>query len=130
MGLINEKKFEFYETSTTLLWFLMDGLWMMGFKILSAIIALPAVIAACLVLIYASKTPHLLAIVAGSTWLFMDICWMIGENFKINWLHMTSKVMFWITFLFLVYGLTKSRNYRESVFEVLSGFRRFKIKNE
>lgn len=123
-----EQKLEFYETNITLLWFLMDGLWMMGWKIIPAILAFPAVVLGCIVLIYADKTPRLLGItIAGSTWMFMDICWMIGENFEIGTFNILSHIMLWITFLCLVYGCTKSKDYRESVTEVLSRFRRIKI---
>jgi len=123
-----EKRFEFHETNVTLLWFLMDSLWMMGWKLVPAIIAIPAVVIGCLVLVYADKTPRLLAVtIAGSTWMFMDICWMIGENFEIGTFNILSHVMFWITFICLAYSLTKSREYRESVMETLSGFRRIRI---
>lgn len=124
-----EKRFEFHETNVTLLWFLMDGLWMMGFEILPVIIAVPAVIIGCLIFVYADKTPHLLAVVvAGSTWMFMDVSWMVSENFEIKWLYILSCIMFWTTFLCLAYSVIKSKNYRESAYETLSGFRRMKIK--
>lgn len=124
-----EKKLEFYETNVSLLWFLMDGLWMMGWKIIPAILAFPAAALGCLIFIYADRIPRFLAItIAGSTWMFMDICWMIGENFEIGIFNILSHIMFWITFLCLAYSLTKSKDYRESVTEVLAGFRRMKVK--
>lgn len=124
-----EKKLEFHETNITLLWFLMDGLWMMGWKIIPAILVFPAAALGCLIFLYADRTPRFLAItIAGSTWMFMDICWMIGENFEIGTFNILSHIMFWITFLCLAYSLTKSKDYRESVTEVLSGFRRVRIK--
>lgn len=124
-----EKKLEFYETNVSLLWFLMDGLWMMGWKIMPVILSFPAVVLGCLIFIYVDRTPRFLAItIAGSTWMFMDICWMIGDNFEIGIFNILSHIMFWITFLCLAYSLTKSKDYRESVTEVLSGFRRMKIK--
>ncbi len=124
-----EKRFEFHETNITLLWFLMDSLWMMGWKIVPAILAFPAIAMGCIIFVYADKTPRLLAVtVAGSTWMFMDICWMIGENFEIGMFNILSHIMFWVTFICLAYSLTKSREYRESVMEALSGFRRMKVK--
>src|SRR3989344_3346204 len=110
-----EQKLEFYETNVTLLWFLMDGLWMMGFRVLPAILAFPAVAVGCITLLYADKTPRLLAVtIAGSTWMFMDICWMIGENFQIDVFHILSRTMFWTTLVCLAYSLTKTREYRQS----------------
>lgn len=123
-----EQKLEFHETNVTLLWFLMDGLWMMGWKVVPAILAFPASLLACLIFVYADRTPRILAIIiAGSTWLFMDVCWMIGENFRLEIFNNLSHGMFWTTFICLAYGLTKSKDYREGILETLSGFRRIRV---
>lgn len=123
-----EQKLEFYETNVTLLWFIMDGLWMMGWKIVSAILAFPASFLACLIFVYADRTPRILSvIIAGSTWLFMDVCWMIGENFELEIFSNLSYGMFWATFICLAYGLIRSKDYQEGVLETLSWFRRVKI---
>lgn len=126
----DSKKASFHEVNASLLWFLMDGLWMMGFKILPAIVSIPAVICGCLVLVYADKTPRLLAVtIAGSSWMFMDISWLIDEHFGIPGLKIFSHSMFWLTFICLAYSMTASKEYRESVYEALSRFNRIKKKN-
>jgi hypothetical protein len=121
------EKLAFWETTGSVLWFLMDACWMFEAGLLAQLLILPAVL------------PHLAAVrcvsqlrerlVAGAifSWLAMNVAWMVADIHDIQPLYWVAKGFTVLGFALLVFALFAGRKVGESWHASLRRFRRMRI---
>lgn len=117
---------EFLERNINFLWLLMDGLWMWGLKLVPTILVFPTIAVTIAFFIYSNKTSMVLVgVIVGSSWMLLDIFWMISEFYGVVWVYTLSRVMFLIAVLFMIYESVCNKSYRDSASCVISQFKKF-----
>lgn len=117
---------EFLERNINFLWLLMDGLWMWGLKLIPTLLVFPTIAITLVFFLYSNKTPMVLVgIIVGSSWMLLDIFWMISEFYGIAWIYTLSRIMFLIAVLFMIYESIGSKSYRDSASHAISQFKKF-----
>lgn len=117
---------DFLERNINFFWLLMDGLWMWGLKLIPTLLVFPTIVITVVFFIYSAKTPMILVgIIVGSSWMLLDIFWMISEFYEVAWIYTLSRVMFLIAVLFMIYESVGNKSYRDSASRAISQFRKF-----
>ena len=125
MTVEREEIIEFLERNVNLLWLLMDGLWMWGYKLVPTILVFPALTAAFAIFFIADKTPGILiGIMVGSGWILLDIFWMISELYGITWFYTLARVAFLAAIACIIIESVSSGSYQKS----FSHFRKWMLK--
>lgn len=117
---------DFLERNINFLWLLMDGLWMWKLKLIPTILVFPTLAVTIAFFIYSKKTPMILVgIIVGSSWMLLDVFWMISEFYEIAWIYTLSRIMFLIAVLFMIYESVCNKGYRDSASRTFSQFKKF-----
>lgn len=128
-GKEREELINFLESNVNICWFLMDGLWMWGLKIIPTILVLPLLVATAAIFKLSAKTSVvLIGIVVGSGWILFDIFWMLSELYEMPWFYTLSRTFFLGGVVFIIYEIISSRDYKDSALKIFSHFRKFIIK--
>ena len=123
-----DKKLEMWETFGSVLWFLLDGAWMLDWRLGVTLLVAPAIFCNLLTIIYVEKlNGSLLAVLAVNSWLLMNVFWILGDMYQMGWALLWAKIAFWSGVSILLSGLVMHKSYKQYIFLVFYRFRRFKF---
>lgn len=125
----NHARLVFFETFSSIAWFLMDFCWMAQFTTPAHLLALPTLAAGAIAFWYAERTAaNLLVTGAMNAWAFMNVFWMMHDLGTLKGGLVPAKVFGVAGLLCLVAALFIARSSREAVAKVLERFRRLRLK--
>ena len=119
-----QEKLVLVETAGSVLWFAMDGFWMLNVGGAAKAMVMPTLAMNLLVFRYTRRTLSQVAVVAAmNSWLLMNICWMVGDLDRDPRALIAARVLFGlgIALLIIAVGRGASRP------EVLARFRRLRM---
>ena len=80
MESVRARRLVLLETAGSLLWFLMDGCWMLGLGGPARALALPTLVAHALAFRYTERSAVELAVTGSvNCWVLMNVLWMVGD---------------------------------------------------
>lgn len=123
---MNEKEsnLAFYETLGTIFWLLVDFCWLMEFKVLLLITAVPTIIFISFVLFrYSGRFSDFAANCAMLGWALMSVLWALDDLWQIPTALTLAKYFVSFSLIFLVLFLVVGDFRRE----VIARFRRFRV---
>lgn len=113
------------ETVGSVLWFLMDGFWMLNLAVAAKAMVLPTLVVNLLVFRYAKRSLSQYSVVAAmNSWLLMNICWMVGDLDKDPKPIAAARVMFALGMVLLAVAAGRDASHPERPTKVLAHFRR------
>ena len=116
------------ETFGSVLWFLMDGFWMLNLALPAKAMVLPTLVVNFLVFRYTSRSFSAYAVVAAmNSWLVMNILWMVGDLDKDPAPLVAARAMFGLGMVMLLLAVAKDATNPERLAKVLAHFRRLRI---
>lgn len=116
------------ETVGSVLWFVMDGLWMLNQALPAKAVAAPALAVNLFVFRYTKHSFSQFAVVAAmNAWLVMNICWMVGDLDRDPRPLAVARVMFGLGMALLALAVAREAASPERLTRVLSHFRRLRI---
>jgi hypothetical protein len=123
-----QEKLLFVETVGSVLWFIMDGFWMLNQAFLAKAMVLPTLLVNLLVFRYTKHSLSQVSVVAAmNSWLLMNICWMLGDLDKDPRPIMAARVMFALGIVLLMLAVGREGMQPERLTKVLAHFRRLRI---
>ena len=123
-----QEKLVLVETVGSVLWFLMDGFWMLNLALSAKAMVLPTLLVNLLVFRYTKHSFSQLSVAAAmNSWLLMNICWMVGDLNKDPRPIAAARVMFALGILFLMLAIGREGMHAERLTKVLAHFRRLRI---
>ena len=124
----HHEKLVLVETIGSVLWFLMDGFWMLNQALPAKAMVLPTLGVNLWVFRYTKRSFTQYAVVAAmNSWLFMNICWMIGDLDKDPKPLVVARAMFALGMLLLVLAVGRNAMHPERLTKALAHFRRLRI---
>ena len=115
------------ETIGSVLWFIMDGLWMLNQALPAKAMVLPTLVVNLWVLRYTKHSFSQFAVVAAmNSWLLMNICWMLGDLDKDPKPLVIARAMFALGMALLAMAVARNAADPERLTKVLSHFRRLR----
>jgi hypothetical protein len=115
------------ETIGSVLWFVMDGFWMLNAVLPAKAMILPALLVNLFVFRYTSRSLSQFSVVAAmNAWLLMNIFWMLGDLDKVPAPLVVARTMFALGLVLLALAVVTSGWRGEGLREVLSRFRRLR----
>ena len=116
------------ETIGSVLWFIMDGLWMLNQAYFAKAMVLPTLFVNLWVFRYTRPTFSQFAVVgAMNSWLVMNICWMMGDLDKDPKPLEFARIMFAVGIALLALAVARNAMQPEALSKVLTHFRRLRI---
>jgi hypothetical protein len=116
------------ETLGSVLWFLMDGFWMLSLAAAAKWMIFPTIAVNLFVFRYTRPVFSQLAVVAAmNSWLAMNIFWMIGDLDKDPNPLGLAKMMFALGLTFLVLAVGRNLFRPRRLVTILAHFRRLRI---
>ena len=116
------------ETIGSILWFVMDGFWMLNQAIPAKAMIVPIILVNLFVFRYTKPSLSPYAVVAAmNSWLVMNICWMVGDLDKNPAPVAIARGTFLLGMAFLVLAVAKDAGNPERLAKVLAHFRRLRI---
>lgn len=124
----DQDKLMFVETVGSVLWFVMDGFWMLNSPAPAKTMIMPTLIVNLFVFRYTRRSlAHLAVVAAMNSWLAMNIFWMVGDLDKAPDLIAIARVLFASGILLLVVAVASTGLQRERLTKAMSHFRRLRI---
>jgi hypothetical protein len=115
------------ETIGSVLWFMMDGFWMLNQALLAKLMIWPTIAVNLFVFRYTRHSFSQFAVVAAmNSWLGMNIFWMLGDLDKNPRPLEVARVMFGLGILLLALALIRDAMHPERLTKVLAHFRRLR----
>ena len=116
------------ETVGSVLWFIMDGFWMLNQALPAKLMVLPTLAVNVSVFRYTRHSFSQFSVVAAmNSWLLMNICWMIGDLDKDVRPIAVARVMFALGIILLTLAVGRDAMHPERLTKVLAHFRRLRI---
>jgi hypothetical protein len=126
-GTDQRDKLAFAETIGSVLWFVMDGFWMLELALAAKAMVLPTLIVNLLAFRFAKRSFGQLSVVAAmNCWLVMNIFWMLGDLAKDPRPIAVARVMFVLGIVLLGLAVAWGATRPERLTTVLAHFRRFR----
>ena len=123
-----QDKLVLIETVGSVLWFIMDGLWMLNQALPAKAIVLPTLAINLLAFRYTKRSFSQYAVVAAmNSWLLMNICWMVGDLDKDPRPVTVARVMFAVGVVLLTLAVGRDAMHPKRLTKVLCHFRRLRI---
>ena len=123
-----QEKLVLVETIGSVLWFVMDGLWMLNQAVPAKAMILPTLVVNLLVFRYTKHSFSQFAVVAAmNAWLLMNICWMVGDLDKDPAPLAAAQLMFIAGMLLLVVAVGRNAMHPERLPKALARFRRLRM---
>jgi hypothetical protein len=117
----------FVETIGSVLWFLMDGFWMLNLAYAAKVMIWPTLAVNLFVFRYTRRSFSQFCVVgAMNSWLLMNIFWMIGDLDKDPGPLGIARWMFGLGMMLLAMVVARNAADREGLVKVLSRFRRLR----
>ena len=115
------------ETFGSVLWFVMDGLWMLNQALLAKAMVLPTLAVNLFVFRYTKRSFSQFAVVAAmNAWLLMNIFWMIGDLDKAPQFLEFARAMFASGLILLGLAIGRDSMHPERLTKLLARFRRLR----
>ena len=112
------------ETIGSVLWFVMDGFWLLDQALPAKAMVLPTLAVNLLVFRFTKRTFSEMAVAAAmNSWLVRNTFWMVGDLDKDQRLIAIARIMFAVGLVLLVLAVTR----RDGLAKVLAHFRRLRI---
>jgi hypothetical protein len=116
------------ETIGSVLWFIMDGFWMLNYPLPAKAMAFPTLVVNLLVFRYTKRSFGQIAVVgAMNSWLLMNISWMLSDLDKDPRLLTTARVMFGVGIALLALAVGRNVMHPQGLTAVLARFRRLRM---
>jgi hypothetical protein len=116
------------ETIGSVLWFVMDGFWMLSLALPAKMMVLPTLAFNLLVFRFTPRSfGHLSVVAAMNAWLMMNILWMAGDLDKDPRFVAAARVMFGLGLVLLALAAGRDAARPERLAKVLAHFRRLRI---
>ena len=116
------------ETAGSVLWFVMDGLWMLSQPVSAKAMVLPTLAVNLLVFRYTKRSFSQIAVVAAmNSWLLMNICWMFSDLDKDPRPLTAARLLFIAGMVLLTLAVARNVTQPRALKEVLTHFRRLRI---
>ena len=126
--MIRDKKLELWETFGSVLWFLLDGSWMLDWRMMVTVLIVPTILCNFLTLFYLEKSDgSVLSGITVNSWLLMNVFWILGDMYHVGFAPLWAKITFWSGVGILLIGLIMHKSYKHYIFLVFHRFRRFKL---
>jgi hypothetical protein len=123
----DREKLVLTETIGSVLWFVMDGFWMLNAPLLAKTMILPTLLVNLLVFRYTKQSFSPFSVVAAmNSWLLMNIFWTVGDLDKTMAPLVVARTMYALGLILLVLAVAKSGRWGEGLMDVLSRFRRLR----
>ena len=115
------------ETVGSVLWFFMDGFWMLNQPLPAKTMVWPTLAANLLVFRFTKRSFGQIAVVAAmNCWLAMNICWMLGDLDKDPKPLAAARVLFFLGIVLLAMAVGREAMTHRRLTEVLAHFRRLR----
>ena len=122
------EKLVLVETVGSVLWFLMDGFWMLNQAGAAKLMVLPTLVVNLIAFRYTPRSLSQYAVVAAmNAWLVMNICWMVGDLDKDPRPLAIARVMFALGVGLLALAVGRNAMHPERLRQVLAHFRRVRM---
>ena len=116
------------ETIGSILWFLMDGFWMLNQALPAKAMIFPTLAVNLYVFRYTRRSFSQYAVAAAmNSWLLMNICWMVGDLDKAPGPLAAARAMFALGVIFLASVVARNAMHPERLTKVLAHFRRLRV---
>jgi hypothetical protein len=116
------------ETAASVLWFVMDGCWMMGLATAARALALPALATQLYAFRYTERALEALAVTASvNCWLLMNVFWMFADLGGEPALLAAARVAFGAGVLLLAMAAARERSAAGLLERALTRFRRLRV---
>lgn len=116
------------ETIGSVLWFIMDGFWMLNYGLPAKAMIVPTLAVNLLVFRYTTRSFGQTAVVgAMNSWLLMNISWMLSDLDKDPRLLTIARVMFAVGIALLVLAVGRNVMRPQGLTAVLAHFRRLRM---
>ena len=123
-----QEKLVLVETVGSVLWFIMDGFWMLNQAMPAKTMVSPTLFVNLLVFRYTKHSFSQFCVVAAmNSWLVMNICWMVGDLDKDPRPVAVARIMFALGMLLLAMAVARDAMHPERLPKVLARFRRLRI---
>ena len=115
------------ETIGSVLWFVMDGMWMLNQSVPAKIMVVPTLAMNLYVFRFTRRSFSQISVVAAmNSWLIMNIFWMIGDLDKDPGPVSIARFMFLLGMVLLALAVGRDAARPERLAKVLAHFRRFR----
>jgi hypothetical protein len=116
------------ETVGSVLWFVMDGLWMLNQAALAKGMVLPTLALNLFVFRYTKRSFNQFSVVgAMNAWLLMNIFWMVGDLDKDPRPIEFARAMFWLGLVLLALAIGREATNPDGLAKLLTRFRRLRV---
>jgi hypothetical protein len=116
------------ETVGSVLWFVMDGFWLLDLAIPAKAMVLPTLAVNLLIFRFTKRSFSQMSVAAAmNSWLVMNTFWMLGDLDKNARLIAIARVMFGVGLVLLALAVARDVTRPEGLMKVLAHFRRLRI---
>jgi hypothetical protein len=115
------------ETVGSVLWFVMDGLWMLNQPLYAKAMVVPTLAVNLFVFRYTNRSFSQISVVAAmNSWLLMNVFWMVGDLDKDPRLIEFARATFALGMVLLALAVGRAAADPERLMKVLARFRRLR----
>ena len=123
-----QDKLVLVETIGSVLWFIMDGFWMLNQAFAAKAMVIPTFVVNLLVFRYTKRSFSQYSVLAAmNSWLLMNVCWMVGDLDKDPRPITAARVLFALGIGLLGLAVGRDAMHPERLTKVLAHFRRLRI---
>jgi hypothetical protein len=116
------------ETVGSVLWFVMDGFWLLDQALPAKAMVLPTLAINLLIFRFTPRSFSQMSVAAAmNSWLIMNTFWMVGDLDKDQGLVAIARVMFVVGLVLLALAVARGATRPEGLTKVLTHFRRLRI---
>ena len=127
-ALESQERLVLTETIGSVLWFIMDGFWMLNYGLPAKAMVFPTLAVNLLVFRYTTRSFGQTAVVAAmNSWLLMNILWMLSDLEKDLRLLTLARWMFVLGIALLVLAIGRNVVHPQGRTAVLAHFRRLRM---
>jgi hypothetical protein len=122
------RKLALTETIGSVLWFVMDGFWLLNQALPAKAMVLPTLAINLLIFRFTKRSFSQMSVAAAmNSWLIMNTFWMLGDLDKDLRLVAIARVMFVLGLVLLALAVARDATRPEGLTKVLAHFRRLRI---
>ena len=126
--ILEQEKLALTETIGSVLWFMMDGFWMLNQPLPAKAMIAPTVLVNLFVFRYVKRSFAQVAVVAAmNAWLAMNVFWMLGDLDRDPKLIGVARLLFAAGVALLLLAVARTGLQAENLTKVLSHFRRLRV---
>jgi hypothetical protein len=116
------------ETVGAICWLAMDATWMLGWRPVATLLAVPCLVAQLLLFRFTPRTTVAMAVTGSVTgWLGMNITWMLGDLWLLSGLLVAARCLCVTATGLLILAFSRSEWRPHAQARLFAGFRRLRI---